>query len=203
MSLIAAPAIAITPGFSDPVMGAQSAFRSIMDALASPALPVTIRTDAPACGPLNATTAAVLLTLADYETPIWLDEQLARNTQILAFIAFHCGAPLVRDPRQARLCAVASPEALPPLHAFAQGDPEYPDRSATIILQAEPVANGQWAFAGPGLKAPRRFGFDPAPADFPAQWSNNRAGFPLGVDLIIAGKSQIAGLPRSLDIIST
>lgn len=201
MSLDTAPAGAITAGFSDPVFGAQSAFRAIMDALASPASPLAFQTDAPACGPLNATAAAILLTLADYETPLWLDEQLAHNEQVRAFIAFHCGAPLVSDPQQARLCAVADPAALPPLHAFAQGDPEYPDRSATIILQAEPAGNGPWTFAGPGLQAPRRLGFNPAPADFAAQWATNRMGFPLGVDLIIAGRSHIAGLPRSLDII--
>ena len=48
------------------------------------------RADAPA--PLDPATAAVLLTLVDHETPLWLDPAVdaARD-----WIAFHCGAPIV------------------------------------------------------------------------------------------------------------
>ncbi len=39
------------------------------------------------------------------------------------------------------------------------------------------------------------------PGDFLAQWARNRAGFPLGVDLILVAGDRIACLPRSTRIL--
>lgn len=191
---------ALAAGFEDPIFGSQKTFRQIMDGLSSPARPVVFSTEALRCGPLSATTTSILLTIVDHDTPLWLDHGLAQSEEVRAFIAFHCGAPLVQEPRDALFGVACDPPSMPPLSAFAQGDPEYPDRSATIILQSEPRENGLWSFSGPGLELPLKFDFAPAPSNFAEQWRANRARFPLGVDVIVAGASRIAGLPRSLEL---
>ena len=63
----------IAPGFADPVFDSQATFRAALDALARPgrvaALPPVLTPPAP----LNPATAALCLTLADLDTPLWLD----------------------------------------------------------------------------------------------------------------------------------
>ncbi len=188
------------PGFSNDVLDSQKSFRTIMNALAHPAQVHPFAALAPASGPLNNTALAILLTLADYDSPVWLDPALAADSRIRELIAFHCGAPITVNHCEASFCFVSDPRSMPLLRSFAQGTPEYPDRSATIIIQAEPTAGGSWRFSGPGLQSPVAFEFSPAPGGFAEQWQVNRARFPLGVDILVAGTSVVAGLPRSLDL---
>jgi alpha-D-ribose 1-methylphosphonate 5-triphosphate synthase subunit PhnH len=80
----------LTPGFADPVMDAQLCFRSVLDAMARPGQVHAVQGVSPPA-PLCVAAGAVLLTLADHETPLWLDPGAARAT---AWIAFHTGAPV-------------------------------------------------------------------------------------------------------------
>jgi alpha-D-ribose 1-methylphosphonate 5-triphosphate synthase subunit PhnH len=143
---------------------------------------------------------ALLLTLADHDTPVWLAPSLAASQPLRKFIAFHCGAPVVDDPTLAAFAFFSSPLELAPLARFAQGDPDYPDRSTTLIVQVEAFDDCAWRFSGPGLSSPRSFGVSPAPNGFADMWTANHAGFPLGVDLLFVCGKEIAALPRSLRI---
>ena len=53
---------------------------------------------------------------------------------------------------------------------------------------------------GPGIKGEATLAASPLPNDFVAQWAANRAGFPLGVDLIFVVGARLAALPRSTTI---
>jgi alpha-D-ribose 1-methylphosphonate 5-triphosphate synthase subunit PhnH len=77
----------LTAGFAEPVMDAQRSFRAVLDAMARPGTIRRVGGVVPPA-PLDAATAAVLLTLADNETPIWLDQAAA---QCRDWLAFHCG----------------------------------------------------------------------------------------------------------------
>ena len=191
---------AFANSFLNPVSGAQSTFRSAMNALAYPAQPRALSSDLNPCGPMASGALALLLTLADQETPIWLASSLATSETLKNFIAFHCGARVVDDPALATFVFLSSPLELAPLARFAQGDPDYPDRSATVIIQVEAFDDHAWRFFGPGLPSPRSFGVSPAPDAFVEMWTANQASFPLGVDLIFVCGAQIAALPRSLRI---
>ena len=65
------------PGFTDPVTDAQATFRAVLDAMARPGTIHSAGECLAAPAPLDRATAAVLLTLVDHETPLWLDANAA------------------------------------------------------------------------------------------------------------------------------
>ena len=193
--------LAVQPAFRDPARDAQAVFRAVMDAMARPG---SVQIIAPAFTPpppLGPVAAAIALALADYETPIWLDAALARGAEIGAFLRFHTGAKLVASPEEASFALIAEPRAAPPLSAFARGTPDYPDRSTTVILQVNELTKDGWRLAGPGIAGETGFGAAPLPEDFAQQLHDNRARFPLGVDVIFAAQAAVAALPRSIRIL--
>jgi alpha-D-ribose 1-methylphosphonate 5-triphosphate synthase subunit PhnH len=191
---------AVAAGFAEPVLAAQATFRVVMDAMARPG---TVRrlTGVASPAPLSETTAAVALTLLDYETAFWLDAPLAETGDIARFISFHTGARVTADPAEAAFAFVAAPDAAPPFARFAQGSLEYPDRSTTLVLQVAQLTEGDgMVLRGPGIPGMRRLAASPLPANFLDQLADNRAQFPRGVDILLAASDAVAGLPRSLHV---
>ena len=185
------------PGFGDTIHDAQRVFRAVLDAMARPGIVVDLAATIPAPAPLDPATVAVLMTLADFETPVWLDGR-ATNAAVTEHLRFHCGCPLTDAPTDAVFALVAEPATMPPLAAFAQGTEEYPDRSATIIVQVPSItADSGWTLTGPGIRDHAHLGIGGLPPAFAGWLRDNQAGFPLGVDLIFTCGSRIAALPRS------
>ncbi len=191
----------LAQGFADPVFDSQAAFRTVMRALALPGRIEHLATGLQPPSPLTPAAAAVCLALADFETPLWLSPTLAGSNGVTEFLRFHSGAPITREPAQAAFAVVDLRADELDLAAFAQGVPEYPDRSTTVIVICEALGGDAGdALEGPGLRGEGRLRFTPRPADFAAQWRANRAGFPLGVDLVLTAGHDLAGLPRSIRI---
>jgi alpha-D-ribose 1-methylphosphonate 5-triphosphate synthase subunit PhnH len=197
----------LAAAFADPVHEAQACFRAVMAALARPGTiqPVLGLADAPA--PLSPIAAAIALTLADYETPVFLDAPLAANPEVARYLAFHTGAKVTASPSTASFALVADPMALGDLADFALGTDTYPDRSTTLILQVESLtaaaADARLLLAGPGIKGTTAFSVAGLPADIAARLAANRALFPRGVDLIFAGPTGVAALPRTTRVTLT
>lgn len=183
----------LSPGFADPVADAQATFRGVLDAMAHPGRPCDVaRVDAPA--PLCPAFAAVVLTLVDHETPVWLDPDAA---PVQGWIGFHTGA-VSCVPAQA---AFALALRLPDLATLCAGSDEEPETSATVILQVAGFGSGRrYRLAGPGLRQPTPFHVEGLPADFAAIWLRNHALFPRGVDLILCSGTSVAALPRSTTV---
>lgn len=184
-------------GFADPVLDSQAVFRVLLDAMARPARPQPLQGIEEPPSPLFATTAALALTLLDPDTKVWLDPRLAENSAVRAWLAFHCGAPPVNEPKQADFALIAEPAMILPFEDFAQGDDRYPDRSTTLVLQVEAFTDDGATLSGPGFAEPLSFGAAPLSEDFWTQVSANHSRFPCGVDLILASRDAVAGLPRS------
>jgi alpha-D-ribose 1-methylphosphonate 5-triphosphate synthase subunit PhnH len=187
--------------FAEPVFGAQGTFRRIMDAMARPgtAQPLAALPQPPA--PLSPVAGAVALTLCDHDTPVWLDTALTVSEPVAAWLGFHTGAPIVRNPAEAHFVFCATPAELIALENFAQGSQEYPDRSATIVLQVEDFEHGEaLELRGPGIAETAESAPRPMPRHFVEQWRQNRGRFPRGVDIILAGPDAVVGLPRSTRI---
>jgi alpha-D-ribose 1-methylphosphonate 5-triphosphate synthase subunit PhnH len=177
----------------------QSAFRALMDATARPGtIKMLEGKDAPA--PLMPATAALLASLADFETPVWLDPAFRVAPDVVAWVRFTTGAPLAPYAHDAHFALVADTRTLPDFSEFAQGTEEYPDRSTTVIAQIERFAGTAFTLSGPGLKGPRAFAAEPLPPDFVARCAANRALFPRGIDLVLVAGDQVAALPRSVRI---
>ena len=184
------------PGFPDPVLDGQSCFRAVLEAMSRPGRIMTAGAGLRAPAPLMPAAAAVLLTLADADTPLWHDA----GREAAQWIAFHCGPPVARERGEAAIALVSG--ALPGLAGFAPGTEEEPQRSATVIVQVPSLLNVRgWRLTGPGIESLHWLNAGGLPADFIAQWTRNRAGFPCGVDLILCCGDRLAALPRTVRIV--
>src|SRR4051794_39900234 len=76
---------------------------------------------------------AIALTLVDQDTPACLSPATSQ-ADTAATLRFHCSCPLVEDPAAA-FATAASVGDLGPLDRSAPGTADYPDRTATVILQ--------------------------------------------------------------------
>jgi alpha-D-ribose 1-methylphosphonate 5-triphosphate synthase subunit PhnH len=181
-------------GFADPVPDAQRCFRAVLDAMAHPGR-ITRATGVTAPSPLGTAAAAVVLTLVDHETPLWLDPEAAAARQ---WIEFHCGAKVGADPAA---CAFALAMTLPPLHRFSAGSHESPETSATVICQVDSFENGKaFRLHGPGLREPLSVTVNGLPRDFVSIWQWNHRLFPRGIDLILCAGDRLAAFPRTVAI---
>ncbi|MES0883799.1 phosphonate C-P lyase system protein PhnH [Roseibium sp. SCP14] len=195
----------LAAGLQDPVHDAQTCFRAIMDVMARPGDRRPVNTDGlTPPSPLTPVAAAIALTLFDYDTPIWLDRPLMTSEPVKAFLRFHTGAPIVSEPVDAAFALVADPEHLVPLASFNQGSAEYPDQSTTVILIGQEFDRApKVKLEGPGIKDFTAFSSSPVPPVFWDQTISNSKQFPRGIDLIFAGKTDVAALPRSTRITLT
>lgn len=203
MAFEAAP----SPGFADPVHDAQRAFRATLDAMARPGTARRLPVLPPAPAPLSPEQAAILLTLADFETPVWLSTELD-SPAVRAWLRFHCGCPLVETPEEAAFAVFTTlgtsggnGRALAGLDRLSVGTAEWPDRSATALIHVAGLAEGGgWRLTGPGVKDEAWLEVAGAAPELLELLARNRAGFPLGVDVILTAQARVAGLPRSLRV---
>ena len=178
---------ALTGGFADPSRDAARAFRAALEAMARPGR-IAVLTGAAAPAPVSTAAAVLLLTLCDAETPLHLAG--GHDTPALRdWIAFHIGAPLVG--RGAAMFALGRWPALGPLTDYPQGTAEYPDRSATLIVEVDRLDPAGARLAGPGIADSALLSL-PDVAALAA-----RARFPLGVDLFLTCGDRMAALPRT------
>ena len=189
--------------FTDPVFQSQAVFRAIMRAMASPGAVLACSAPLSPPPPLTPAAAAALLTLADYETRLWIAPSFAATSgrAVADYLVFHTGAPLATSPAEATFALIDLVADELRLERFAQGSAEYPDRSTTLIAQGAAFDEGSLLrLEGPGVHGATELRVAPLPHDFIIQWRANRDRFPLGVDLILAGDVEFAALPRSVEI---
>ena len=187
--------------FADQAVESQAAFRAILKAIASPgAIESCGRGLAPPL-PLSPAAAAAILTLADFETPLWIAPSLATSGEAVAYLRFHTGASLAASPDQAAFALIDLELDGFDLTSFAQGAPDYPDRSTTVVVETRSLAGRPGIrIAGPGVRGTAEIEFGPMPGGFLSQWRANHSRFPLGVDLILAHGTELAVLPRSVRV---
>jgi len=185
-------------GFADKVLSAQSTFRSVMDAMARPG---SVQRIVPAAGtppPIMRGTAAIALTMFDHDTPVWLDPAMAATTDVAKWLKFHTSAPVVQDCSIASFALIGDGEALPALDCFSFGSNEYPDRSTTLILQAESLGEGvSYELRGPGIDGATVLQVALQPADLFERLAINQAMFPRGIDLVLVADDAIVAIPRT------
>ncbi|MFN7222421.1 MAG: phosphonate C-P lyase system protein PhnH [Paracoccaceae bacterium] len=179
---------ALLGGFAEAPVQSAHAFRASLNSLARPGSLQTLHGATPPA-PLSVAGGVLVLMLCDGTTPV----HLAGGHDCAAlrdWITFHTGAPLVEAGQAA--FAIGTWDALRPVSRFAIGQPDYPDRSATLIVEMPALSATGPSLTGPGIK-------DAAHLSLPetAAFIANRALFPLGFDCFFTAGAQVAGLPRS------
>ncbi|MDP9836445.1 alpha-D-ribose 1-methylphosphonate 5-triphosphate synthase subunit PhnH [Neorhizobium huautlense] len=187
-------------GFANPVMDSQGVFRRVMNALGEPGTVADLSGFVTPPAPLSQAAAAILLTLADYDTPVWF-EKPENNDDAIGWMSFHTGAPRTADVFRA---AFAVLEKMSPVEAWAKfpiGTSDYPDRSATLILPVESLAGGEpLRLTGPGIETEKVITPLGLPQGFEAFMTENRAAYPLGLDVLLVCGGEAIGLPRTTRI---
>jgi alpha-D-ribose 1-methylphosphonate 5-triphosphate synthase subunit PhnH len=101
---------------------------------------------------------------------------------------------------RARAAFVVARE-MPVLASLDLGTDVAPETAATLILQvAELGAGTSYTLAGPGVRGTEMLRVRGLPNDFVDQWRTNHRLFPRGVDIILCSETQIAALPRSVEV---
>lgn len=179
-------------GFASPATDASHAFRNLMEAMARPGTIHTLVGGA-APAPLSVAAATTVLTLCDADTPIWLAGRFDTDA-LRAWIAFHTGAPF-SGPSNCSF-ALGHWADLAPLSAFPIGTPEYPDRSATLIVEVDTLCNEGSSISGPGIRDQAALSLPDAQA-----FRDNHALFPLGLDFFLTSADRVAAMPRSTEVV--
>jgi alpha-D-ribose 1-methylphosphonate 5-triphosphate synthase subunit PhnH len=92
---------------------------------------------------------------------------------------------------------VIEPLALPPLSAFNIGTDEFPDRSATLILEVAALQEGFGArLSGPGIRD-RHLRVGGLPEQFWTERVELQELFPRGLDVVLTCGDRLAALPRT------
>lgn len=190
----------IEPGFSDPTLASQAVFRRCLEALAHPGTIIDIQADAEVPAGLDAATNAALLSLLDQDIGLWLSPQLG-SSAASAFLRFHTGCTLVREAAAADFAVLGAEAAAAMLAEFSRGTEDYPDRSATLLVQTGELRDDTgWTLSGPGIPGQRSLSAAGLGTAFLAQWAENRAIFPRGIDIYLTCGSRLVGLPRTTRI---
>jgi alpha-D-ribose 1-methylphosphonate 5-triphosphate synthase subunit PhnH len=189
----------VGPGFADPVLESQAAFRGCLAALATPGALVSVGAGLEPLPGLHAAASALLLSLLDQDTRLWISPGFAAGP-VATTLKFHTGCSFAASPGEADFALVDAAEELPPLDAFSVGSQEYPERSATVVLQVPAILDSGWRLSGPGVRDEARLSIPSLGDDFLVQWERNRARFPRGIDLYVSSGELLCGLPRTTRI---
>ncbi len=188
-------------GFDNPVLQSQAMYRDLLTAMSRPGHIVTCDLSLSVPTPLWPTTAAAALTLLDFDTPLWLDPMAATSQPLVDYFRFHCGCPIVEASGNAAFAMISDPAQMPPLDVFAEGSEEYPDRSATLLIQVERLDDSRGVvLRGPGIENKQTLQGKGLPSGFWQQVQENHTRFPRGVDFIFCAEDRIAALPRSTQV---
>ena len=191
----------ISEGFTDASHGSQSVFRTLLNAFSYPGKPMEMPLDCglPSVG--QAAASATLLSLLDSDITVWLSQSF-NNSNTANWLRFHTGCKLVQDIRDAKFIWIAFGDPLPELSNLSIGTDEYPDESATCILETEGfhTETKEWILKGPGINGEQSIKVFGLSDKFIEQWTANHKIFPRGIDVILTSTNQIVGLPRTTHI---
>lgn len=181
---------ALEGGFANPAVDAALVFRAALNALSRPGAVQRVWGAVPPA-PLSPAAGVLALTLCDHETGLWLAPSVDRPA-VREWLVFHAGAPFA-DKSEAAF-AIGRWSELVPLEEFRQGTPDYPDRSATLIVECVDLGDAH-RLTGPGIETEARLTI-PDPEAF----RTNEAAFPLGLDFFLCAGDRLAGVPRTTRI---
>ena len=181
-------------GFTNPSIESAGFFRAALQAMARPGRIETVSGVTPPA-PLSVAAGALILTICDPETGLFLTPDFDAK-EVRDWVIFQTGAKLT-SAEEADF-ALGPWDQLQPVERFKLGIPEYPDRSATLIVEMADLRNEGARLTGPGIQT-EAFLSLPEIETFRA----NRARFPLGFDCFFVAGNQLAAMPRTTRVEET
>ena len=190
----------LAPGFDSPVKDSQANFRVILAAMARPGTNMSLPRPLHVSPQFAGAAIGIAFTLLDRDTSYWLPA-MNLDVQLERYIAFHTGAVRTQNVKEADFLLCPDVQSMPDLFAAKCGNPEYPDRSATFVIEAGPFDEG-WPveLEGPGIETNARFSALGLSEAFWRGAQTNHERFPLGVDFLFTSGDQVSALPRSTAI---
>ncbi len=189
----------ISKGFSNEVFDSQKVFRKLMLSMAYPGTISTTAIDLPCPDRLFRATGALLLTLLDFETPLWAD--LDPDSQEIRWLHFHTGAELTTEITRAGFTLFTDCEQLLDPGRLNPGTVESPDISTTLIIQTHGVTPGRrLRVTGPGIEAEIFIQIDGIQETFWEKRSIVNQAYPAGIDMIFVHEDRFAAFPRTSEI---
>lgn len=187
--------------FANYVFDSQRTFRELLQAMARPAAQRPLPVLPPSPAPIAPAAMAILLTLCDATTSVWLQQP---EEEAMGHLRFHAGLRLAERPEDADFALISDPASIPSLERFARGDLRYPDRSASLIVQVAGFrTEGGPRFAGPGIRETETLAIDGLPSDFWQQRAALSAQLPLGIDLFFVAAQHVVALPRTTRLLES
>lgn len=186
-------------GLADPVFSSQTAFRHVLRAMSSPGDIVTFERDlCDSPKDVSPAAAATLLTLCDYDTPIFSG---LNSEEFESWLRFYTGTHFVSQTVKAKFAVVKSSDASYRFTDFNLGDARYPDLSTTVLVECADLHGGQRVrISGPGNQVPREIAPLGLHTRYWSDFSDQAEIFPLGVDVILTSGYNLMALPRSVRV---
>jgi alpha-D-ribose 1-methylphosphonate 5-triphosphate synthase subunit PhnH len=194
-------------GFAQPVHAAQQTFRALLEAMSRPgriqALPDTVLVGIEPPG-LPRGLTALLLTLLDAETSLWIDDALA-GEHGLDYLRFHTGVRTLSDAGEAAF-AVGSANRMPTTiwSALNAGTDEVPQSGATLLIEVPSLPSQRTApgatpllLRGPGIESEQTLAVGGLDAAFWQARAALEGEYPRGIDLILCCGDTLAAIPRT------
>ncbi|WP_432696416.1 phosphonate C-P lyase system protein PhnH [Marinobacterium sp. YM272] len=191
-------------GFTEPVRDAQQAFRQLLKVMSEPGVIRTLDY-ADALAELSPAALSTLLSLMDQTTGLWLSPSLDTDL-IRTNLNFHAGAPCVDEPAEADFVMAKAGE-LTSLDGLKIGEPEYPDRSCTLVIQVDRIEPDcgdsellTLQLSGPGIPGRRKLSLSHPGEALLAYLQQRPDPFPQGLDMILVSGTQVAAIPRTTQV---
>ena len=184
--------------FEHPSHDSQYVFRQTLKSMAEPGSIITINSKIVSPPPLSIATAAICLSLLDFETYLWIEPSLATD-DVKQYLKFHTGLKFAEQPDQANFCILGT--QIPDLSLFNTGTDDYPENGATLIIQADDIAShAQLQLEGPGIETYRHLSISYIKKRFWLDRDSLQSLFPRGLDLIFTCHNTMASIPRTTRI---
>lgn len=200
----------MTPGFRDPVHGAQQTFRAVLDAMARPGRVVALPPSAvdglqppPSTlsgRPMSIGAAALLLTLLDAETRVRLAGSVA-SAAALAYLRFHTGVRLAPQSEPADFTLARARDVDAALWSQLDlGHDEAPQRGATLLVEVDALGGDggtRLRLRGPGIDGAQSLSVSGLSHEFWLWRQRLQSALPRGIDLMLVDGARLAAIPRS------
>ncbi|WP_210583691.1 phosphonate C-P lyase system protein PhnH [Streptomyces sp. GESEQ-35] len=177
---------------------AQGVFRAVLDALARPGFVTRYPADVPGTVP---TALLPVLALADLGTGFCvLEDGVQRWSDVVSVATNAPAVPL----EAARLAAAVRPVTPDEIRRLHRGSAEAPEDGALLCLPVSDLHGGarNWRLSGPGIPGELVVAPHGLPAGIVEARAEAVAGFPAGVDLLLATPDgRVLGLPRSTTLV--